>query len=709
MLPASSLQSPGVVAVISHINQRPLLAPVAQLQFQCHCSLTGFREMSTEPITSKTKPIQLPTTETNNRNNSDEEEDKGISKIQVPRQRYIPVSKSELLDGILSNMWRAGDDEDHEEQEFLLLTACLDSILHAEHKSILEDMRSDYFRNGKFDDDDAMGLDSGINGIGRSIDEKEEFGYEAEEIESKNPIPFNYVLDLRNFLPSPPRNDKKRVSVATRFQRAFLQLLNNAEFEELSARDLVLTSSLNTDYLLTLPIYVDWKKASESYAIIFRRGYTTEKQKGLLIVEKLDYVQSKLLRGIFSIISKPAGKLGSWITEAFKDAFQTEEVRDWTKRLKLWLKGLRLFQHSFQQKDMSSDDVLGVDELSDKELPIWLAAQRAVSRYEGLLSPIGPRERLLRRLFTWSGLISPKPETTFEPDGESNASEPYTSPIFLSRISVSDIWRPATRKYCGNDIWKMLKNSTSILLSQSILQEPAFQELILLYTEEVDEKDTGQRVDVPSLQLKIYERIPIPELPVIFPHKKLSFRIIDTVRLDVATILGLLAYFINYKFVNFLTSPSALFLDVVAITALIIYISRVVLGYKQTRDRYQLLVNKALYEKTLASGFGSIHFLLDASEQQQYKEAILAYSVLLKMEKGKITCRRDVAEKCERFMYDAFRIKVQMPIDKAISTLLRLGLATETNIHGRTRLQAIPCPEAYESLKERWNSLLGCG
>ncbi|KAL5570653.1 hypothetical protein UlMin_027228, partial [Ulmus minor] len=58
------------------------------------------------------------------------------------------------------------------------------------------------------------------------------------------------------------------VSVAMRFQWAFLQLLHNAEFEELSARDLMLTSSLKTDYLLTLPIYVDWKKASESYAII---------------------------------------------------------------------------------------------------------------------------------------------------------------------------------------------------------------------------------------------------------------------------------------------------------------------------------------------------------------------------------------------------------------------------------------------------------
>lgn len=61
-----------------------------------------------------------------------------------------------------------------------------------------------------------------------------------------------------------------RVAVTTRFQRAFMQLLRSAEFEELSARDLTLTSALNTDYLLTLPIYVDWKKASESNAIIFR-------------------------------------------------------------------------------------------------------------------------------------------------------------------------------------------------------------------------------------------------------------------------------------------------------------------------------------------------------------------------------------------------------------------------------------------------------
>lgn len=45
-------------------------------------------------------------------------------------------------------------------------------------------------------------------------------------------------------------------------------------------------------------------------------------------------------------------------------------------------------------------------------------------------------------------------------------------------------------------------------------QEPAFQELILLYTKEVTESDTKDKAEVPSLQLKIYERIPIPDLPV---------------------------------------------------------------------------------------------------------------------------------------------------------------------------------------------------
>ena len=47
-----------------------------------------------------------------------------------------------------------------------------------------------------------------------------------------------------------------------------------------------------------------------------------------------------------------------------------------------------------------------------------------------------------------------------------------------------------------------------------VLQEPAFEELILLYTEERGEEAAEDRAEAPSLQLKIYEKIPIPDLPV---------------------------------------------------------------------------------------------------------------------------------------------------------------------------------------------------
>lgn len=49
--------------------------------------------------------------------------------------------------------------------------------------------------------------------------------------------------------------------------------------------------------------------------IQFRRGYATERKKGLLIVEKLDYLQSKLLQKIFFSLSRPLKKIGSWLNE----------------------------------------------------------------------------------------------------------------------------------------------------------------------------------------------------------------------------------------------------------------------------------------------------------------------------------------------------------------------------------------------------------
>ncbi|CAN8314373.1 unnamed protein product [Cochlearia groenlandica] len=655
---------------------------------------------------------ELPTAEDGGVEGDDMEED-GISSIHVPREKYISVSKSDLVKGIVNTLL---DSQDADSDIFLLLASCLDSILHAEHKRILEQMRADFVATQSLE---AVNTDEDSSTSVGDIDSEDSLNLKTKKLGQSSvngyeglSFPLADSFDIWNFLISSPKNAKRRpaesVIAATRFQRSFIQLLDNAGFEELSARDLALTSALNTDYLLTLPVYVDWKKTSDSNAIVFRRGYATEKQKGFLLVEKLDYIQSIVLQGIFSTISKPLRKVGKLINKALYDASQTQEIQNLSERMKVWLKEISLFKESYLDLVQTSDKFLERELSSDSVLPMRLAAQRAVSRYEGILTPVGPRERLFRKLLTWIGFTSPGYEIPSQLANDSNASEPYLRPIFLSRMTLGDIWKPASKKACENDIWKRIKTSISILVSPSTLQEPAFEELILLYTKDVNEKSDKNKDETrSSLQLEIFERIPIPDLPVIFPHRKLYFRIIDTVRLDIASILGLTAYFVNYKFENISSSPSALYLDVIAVTALVIYATRVVLGYKQTWDRYQLLVNKTLYEKTLASGFGSVHFLLDASEQQQYKEAILTYAIILQAEKNQNMSYQGVRDRCERFLYDTFKIKVEMRVEKAISTLVRLGLVTETLINGNTKLKAVPCPQAYVSLKELWNTLLG--
>ncbi|XP_027095797.1 uncharacterized protein [Coffea arabica] len=639
----------------------------------------------------------------------------GVSGIEVPRPRYISISKARLLNAIVSELFDSQLEADH----FLHLSKCLDSILLAEHKCILEEMRLDYDLTNSVESEGNVY--QGLSNLERKSESNGKNSYAAGSMEEygvngfdnkKSDLSSELASLLASFSDNMKTNPMKRVfcrvAVHARFQRSFVQLLSNAEFEELSVRDLLLTSSLNTDYLLTLPIYVDWRRASESNAIIYRRGHATERQKGLLTVEKLDYLQSMLLQRIFFLISRPLGKFGVWLAEVLKRNKQIRDTILWTENLNDWLKKLPFFQQSYLDDIFSSEDELEVDLLTSSDLPIWLAAQRAVTRYEGILSTTGPRGRLLRKLLTWIGLAPSAPEQALDLKSRTIAcdSKPYSGPIFLSRITLGDIWRPASLKHCGNDFWKMLKTAISILISQSTLQEPAFKELILLYTKELDGTDTEDKANVPPLELKIYEKIPIPDLPVIFPHKKLSFRILDAVRLDVATLLGLLAFFINYKFEDILSSPSAILLDVITVSALLIYVFRVVLGYKTTRDRYQLLVNRTLYEKTVASGFGSVHFLLDASQQQQYKEAILAYAILLKGENCQMVSARRVGDECEKFIFDVFNEKIEMPIDKAKSTLLRLGLVTETALEDGTILQAVPCSRVAEILRQKWDGLL---
>ena len=143
-----SLQALTSLCAVS-VSHRSLTKPhSSSIRIRCS-SLTGFQEMSTEPpMESRTDDV-IEMTPTNKKKKKkrdfvqkqddpeeekqqqqqeeeEEEEEEGvsISRIKVPRQKYIPVSKAELLDAIFLKMFQSQqDDGDGDTQQFLLLSS----------------------------------------------------------------------------------------------------------------------------------------------------------------------------------------------------------------------------------------------------------------------------------------------------------------------------------------------------------------------------------------------------------------------------------------------------------------------------------------------------------------------------------------------------------------------------------------------------------
>ncbi|KAI5441654.1 hypothetical protein KIW84_010928 [Lathyrus oleraceus] len=94
-----------------------------------------------------------------------------------------------------------------------------------------------------------------IMGMGMSIRRT------CNSFKPQNSMLYGHAFNLGTLLHSldhTPNNDyhgASRDTIVTRCQHSFMQLLSDTQFGELSARDLMLTSALKKDHLLTSPVH----------------------------------------------------------------------------------------------------------------------------------------------------------------------------------------------------------------------------------------------------------------------------------------------------------------------------------------------------------------------------------------------------------------------------------------------------------------------
>jgi hypothetical protein len=124
-------------------------------------------------------------------------------------------------------------------------------------------------------------------------------------------------------------------------------------------------------------------------------------------------------------------------------------------------------------------------------------------------------------------------------------------------------------------------------------------------------------------------------------------------------------------------------------------------GYQNTKRRYQLTLAQSLYFHNLDNNAGVLFRLLDEAEEQENREALLAYYFLWREAGSEGWTPEFLDERVEEFLEKSTGLKVDFEIGDALDKVKRLGMVEEV---GEGRLRAAPIQKALEALDYAWDN-----
>lgn len=120
--------------------------------------------------------------------------------------------------------------------------------------------------------------------------------------------------------------------------------------------------------------------------------------------------------------------------------------------------------------------------------------------------------------------------------------------------------------------------------------------------------------------------------------------------------------------------------------------------YERQTLRYQKKLADTVYFHNAANNSGVLYGLIAAAEEQDVKEAALAYHALLA---GGAMDKQALDKACEAFLREKLGFSVDFEIHDALGKLLRLNLVTQDG----DKYAAAPLPEALKRLDEAWDGI----
>jgi hypothetical protein len=228
------------------------------------------------------------------------------------------------------------------------------------------------------------------------------------------------------------------------------------------------------------------------------------------------------------------------------------------------------------------------------------------------------------------------------------------------------------------------------------VQLPVYQRLVLIVKLKPSKRLPGG-VDTDDVFLKVFKDIPKVDMEMLLPGARMLMPGMTRLKLggSLLSTMGLVAYNIITKLAAF-----SIYGFWALLFAIFGYGYRQYYGYQSTRTAHSLRLTQSLYYQNLGNNQGVLFHLLDEAEEQECREALLAYYCLWRYAPPDGWTQKDLDDYVEMDLERLANIKVDFEIDDAMAKLERLNLVNKNG----DRYTAVPIERALESLDYTWDN-----
>lgn len=220
-----------------------------------------------------------------------------------------------------------------------------------------------------------------------------------------------------------------------------------------------------------------------------------------------------------------------------------------------------------------------------------------------------------------------------------------------------------------------------------------------------------------STIVKLFQNVPKADLEMLFPNSEVRMRPIDKAIIGGSAVVGgavvlvtklgaslvllatLLAFWLGWREESVEMTQQHFISFAIGMGVLGGFVFKEWSKFKNRKIKFMKALSDNLYFKNLDNNAGVFHTLIDAAEEEDFKEAILAYSFLLNNSSGLSAQALD--NTIEHWFENKYQSQVDFEISDALSKLERLQLVV---MKGDIYL-AVPLDKAKQKLDAYWDNI----